>query len=798
MYRHGTVALFLLLIVGCSDSLRVPPPPVPLTAVDGVETSFDDSTDLMVTNRSSVRLVRALPPGAMVAIHVPDIAGTISRFKRTGLYKLLNSRAMKSMFGEASFKLTPFSATGPDGKQNASVQRIVNAMRGELVISLEDLRFDDPKAPVIRGVGGLTVRGAEADAEQLVQLVGMLAAGQKGIKVEKGTVEGTPFTRVVGKDPFPWVGELALYQDALLFGVGRETVTAAVRRLRNDSEPSLAERPAFSTAMRRCADPRDAFRLHIDLATVMHKYSHYLPAEAKSVIRGLGINRIRSFTTAVGLRGENVTMSTLIDSPGGKDFLTELLAAHPVDRQLLGRIPGGATSFSLFALDGNAIVGRLRKALPESARNDLEAGLKEMRANGFDLERDVFEVFGPRCTLVGMPFDRPVIEPIDAIWNQLLGTSLVVELQDPARAARVIAKIKPKDPTIRRRVFNAGGARAVSYQFDGGHLPQEFALCYAISDGYLVVAPSDETLRRMLKARSAETVERFRKVVKDVPNPAAIITYEDLSSGASMSMQIFMTAFAGIANGRGRSAATGPLDLPDMGESVSYTVADESGVYSFTESPTGGFGSAGGLAGVAIISAIAIPNLLAARMSANETAAIASLRAIHTAEVTYRAQGVRDTDGDGDGEFGFLVDLLGQRRPGDKRVLNTRRLVTGEWKKFNGDYVRNGYYFRVYLPSEDGSPVGENSSKARIMQVDGDLAESIAIIVAWPMDAGRTGRRAFLLDLNGRLWGCEDGSYGERNAPPPDLLSSQKGNLASQPLRRGKRTRDGFTWTIVR
>ena len=95
------------------------------------------------------------------------------------------------------------------------------------------------------------------------------------------------------------------------------------------AQASLAERPAFATAMRRCADPRDAFRLHIDLATVMHKYSHLLPAEAKTAIRGLGVNRIRSFTTAVGLRDENVTVATLIDSPGA------MLASEVVN--MLGR-----------------------------------------------------------------------------------------------------------------------------------------------------------------------------------------------------------------------------------------------------------------------------------------------------------------------------------------------------------------------------------------------------------------------------------------------------------------------------
>jgi len=40
---------------------------------------------------------------------------------------------------------------------------------------------------------------------------------------------------------------------------------------------------------------------------------------------------------------------------------------------------------------------------------------------------------------------------------------------------------------------------------------------------------------------------------------------------------------------------------------------------------------------ILIIAAIAIPNLLRARMAANEASAVASVRTINTAEITYRS-----------------------------------------------------------------------------------------------------------------------------------------------------------------
>ena len=58
---------------------------------------------------------------------------------------------------------------------------------------------------------------------------------------------------------------------------------------------------------------------------------------------------------------------------------------------------------------------------------------------------------------------------------------------------------------------------------------------------------------------------------------------------------------------------------------------------------------------IAIIAAIAIPNLLDARKAANESSAIASLRAIHSAQNIYREQ---DKDGNGTLDYANTLVLL--------------------------------------------------------------------------------------------------------------------------------------------
>ena len=60
---------------------------------------------------------------------------------------------------------------------------------------------------------------------------------------------------------------------------------------------------------------------------------------------------------------------------------------------------------------------------------------------------------------------------------------------------------------------------------------------------------------------------------------------------------------------------------------------------------------------IAIIASIAIPNLLSARLSANESAAIATLRNIVSSQAQVQSQGAIDVDVDGIGEHGWFGEL---------------------------------------------------------------------------------------------------------------------------------------------
>ena len=79
---------------------------------------------------------------------------------------------------------------------------------------------------------------------------------------------------------------------------------------------------------------------------------------------------------------------------------------------------------------------------------------------------------------------------------------------------------------------------------------------------------------------------------------------------------------------------------------------------------------------IAIIAAIAIPNLLAARLSANETAAVATLRNIISAEAQFQQTAKADTDNDGTGEYGGFLEMSGGAAGRMSAVLRRRHETT--------------------------------------------------------------------------------------------------------------------------
>jgi prepilin-type N-terminal cleavage/methylation domain-containing protein len=170
---------------------------------------------------------------------------------------------------------------------------------------------------------------------------------------------------------------------------------------------------------------------------------------------------------------------------------------------------------------------------------------------------------------------------------------------------------------------------------------------------------------------------------------------------------------------------------------------------------------------IAIIAAIAIPNLLAARLSANETAAIATLRNIISAQAQFQQGARADTDNDGTGSYGGFVELSGGGAGRMAAVLNPP-VLSGAFRVLNaaGEVSRSGYFFRVYLPAVGGVGVGEPQTGFVAAALNEDLAETTWCAYAWPVNYGQSGNRTFFTNQGGDVVATEFSGYSGTAAGP--------------------------------
>ncbi|MEZ5989814.1 MAG: prepilin-type N-terminal cleavage/methylation domain-containing protein [Planctomycetota bacterium] len=163
---------------------------------------------------------------------------------------------------------------------------------------------------------------------------------------------------------------------------------------------------------------------------------------------------------------------------------------------------------------------------------------------------------------------------------------------------------------------------------------------------------------------------------------------------------------------------------------------------------------------IAIIASIAIPNLMSARISANESAAISTLKNLTSSQAQVQASGVVDTNGNGAGEYAYFQELSGGsnvRSDSDAdgvsdAISTTIRVnppvLSGAFANIDsgGRILRSGYYFQMYLPGPGGTPVAETATMTGVASAE---SEVLWCAYAWPASRGNSGNRVFFCNQAG-------------------------------------------------
>lgn len=204
---------------------------------------------------------------------------------------------------------------------------------------------------------------------------------------------------------------------------------------------------------------------------------------------------------------------------------------------------------------------------------------------------------------------------------------------------------------------------------------------------------------------------------------------------------------------------------------------------------------------LSIIAGVAVPNLVASRSIANESAVVATLRSVATAQFKFKTMGLVDVDRNGQFEFGTFGELCGAtnlRGTADKlnpHVLSVKFSQTDA----SGRITDHGYHIAVHLPDAAGNGLAETSGN--LAAVDPLLAQDYWTVVAWPLVRGRSGKAAYFVNQSGTILKCEGGTYsGTSSIPAPGcaLVGTPSANfIAAQDLAVNTNGADGQRWVAV-
>ena len=237
---------------------------------------------------------------------------------------------------------------------------------------------------------------------------------------------------------------------------------------------------------------------------------------------------------------------------------------------------------------------------------------------------------------------------------------------------------------------------------------------------------------------------------------------------------------------------------------------------------------------IAVVASIAIPKLMSARISANENAAIATLRSIASAQAQIQSASAIDTDADGGGEYAYFGELAGVANlrffdpagpgqgigpdPLDPAILPT---AFGDIQDDGNDGVveRSGYYFKMFLPDAGAAPIAgvpeENDvdgGSAAAAIPGADNCEILWSCYAWPVEAGSTGNRSFFINQEGDLLqtlntGANAAAFydGFNTIPAFDAALSDESaadmsarlGITAMLVAAGNAANDANTWTVV-
>ena len=712
-------------------------------------------------------LFARLPKDAMLVIGVADVRGLRSTFEASELGRMLAQPAVDA-------QMQPLLRALREGIEQ------LRAESPELSAALALLpRLGGPAALSISGLSAETLGASPATLPWVATLV--YDAGEQADSLAEAlapllAAQAQKLGLELLEKPEPaWGCEIGGEQVLIDFerrgnvfelragGRGSVMREVSAARKRNDTGSFYSAVVARAASDVAALGAAPVFEVHAQFTPLWEALRLRAHREDLRMLERTSLANVHGLSMQVGRTARGLAECLTLHSPAAVDPLSRALTASPLDFELARCVPAELANAGLYSFDSSHLMSDLFLLIPGEAQGGVVRAIADFRREvGVDLEKDVLAVIGPSFAVATHA------TPGALLGEELPRIFVACQLRDPGRALRSLNALllaAGRIPEVRQQWLDDVRVHTLEL---ADLRPAAASVHWCVEGDVLLIGTQLELLREGLRGlRGSEIGHAGLKSALAGPRHklfAAGFTRGDAQTPDSIVL--------------GRSTSAG-LEL---------CAADGSAMQS----------SMAALFFGGIASAIAIPQLLNARIQANEQAAVARLAAIDSAQALAIEARHLDLDHDGLGEYLFLDELAGDLplRGGGQRLAEPRLDAGFTWDS-PGIGVRNGYRYRIDLRLENGERVwasGESAASA----LDIDQAERSFAVYAWP-DRSDSGRAVFVFDPEIGLYSSDNlapqQAYAGPHAPGAAAYLAAEGFSNDAARRVG---RDGGIWLRLR
>lgn len=236
------------------------------------------------------------------------------------------------------------------------------------------------------------------------------------------------------------------------------------------------------------------------------------------------------------------------------------------------------------------------------------AGLHQLEhALNFSLKDDLLSYLGGEITL-----ELDDVSAAAPAWKALLRVSDPTRLQQTLKLLLPVAHLMPIQ-------HDQNGTAYYTLQIPNPKAAMEIG--YAFVENYLIITSSPETLTEAIELHgTVDSLGKSEKFLASLPpnhpEGASVLLYEDAVAVTALQLRRFAPQMMGDLSGQ-----SAPVAFAAYGDKAAIR---------------GGSSNTGFDAGALLVAAaIALPNLLRAKIAANEASAVGSLRTVNTAQIVY-------------------------------------------------------------------------------------------------------------------------------------------------------------------